>query len=305
VLKDRYPNFKSVSIRSSGDPEEIRGQDNPLGITIPGMVDVYVRMSYALSTTSVLINGSRIVGGPNNNKWQVVIPADKVPGFYKVLSIVKSASSDSGTESFSSVSYSYDSTQYERKNNVTTTEQARFSKYQTCTVIFDYPDTTSSTLDFDVTFLYQPQISEVQDLFLNDKERVPCADYLVKGVVPCNTSIKLKLVKKNSLDTIDVTAIKSDIFNYVNGLPIGESISASKIVDICHNYNIKRVDLPVVMNGSILVPYSNKDEVVYISGTDTLEIPDLPEKGITPFTTTFFINYFDEKGNETIGVETA
>jgi hypothetical protein len=59
------------------------------------------------------------------------------------------------------------------------------------------------------------------------------------------------------------------------------------------------------MNGSILVPYSNKDEVVYISGTDTLEIPDLPEKGITPFTTTFFINYFDEKGNETIGVETA
>lgn len=304
VMRDRYPNFRAVSVISTGDPEEIRGKENPLGITTPGMVDVYARMSYALATVTQTLTGNKITSGPNNGKWQVDVKATDVPGFYKVSSIVKNASNEAGTEAFTSVTYGYDSTLYARKNSVASAQQARFSKYQTCTVIFPYSGGSATTLQFDVTFLYQPQISEIQDLFLNDSERIPCADYLVRGIVPCNTSISLKLIKNSSLDAVDVKAIKADIFNYVNGLNIGEPVSASKIVDICHNYNIKRVDLPVFMTGSIFVPYSATDEVIYISGTDTLEVPQVPAKGVTPNTTAFFVNYFDENGNESIGVET-
>lgn len=305
VLKDRYPNFKSVAVRSSGDPEEIRGKENPLGITIPGMVDVYVRMSYALATVTATFTGNKLLSGDNAGKWQIDVNATSVPGFYKVLSIVKSASNEAGTAEFVNVAYGYDTALYERKNSVTSTEQARFSKYQTCSIIFDHTEAVATSVPFDVTFLHQPQIAEIQDLFLNDAERIPCADYLVKGVVPCNVSINLKLVKNNSFDTLDTTAIKSAIFSYINGLSIGEPVSASKIIDICHNYNIKRVDLPIIMNGTIFVPYSNTDELVYISSTDTLEIPNMPARGVTANTSAFFINYFDENGSETIGVEAA
>ena len=304
VLKDKYPNFRLAAVRGIGDPEEIRGSNNPFGIVLPGMVDVYVRMSYALSTVVITLPGNRIMSGPDEGQWQLDIPADAVPGFYKVVSIVKHQSNEAGTQTFHNIAYGYDTSLYEKKNNINSVQEARFSKYQTCSLRFGY-GSTDPTDQFDVTFLYQPQLADIQAEFLNNAERVPCADYLVKAIVPCNVSVNVKLVKNNSLDSIDVASIKSDIFNYINGLPIGESVSASRIVDICHNYGIKRVDLPVVMKGSIFVPYSLTDEVIYISGTDTLDIPNLPDKGVTPYTTSFFVNYTDENGLDQIGVEAA
>ncbi len=299
VLKDRYPSFKSVSVRGAGDVEMVRGKNNLIGLASPGFADVYVRNAFSLPTKTVTLSGEKISSSPDI--WSITIPATTVPGFYKIVSIVKKGSNEVGTQKFNSVVYGYDNTNYSKKNNVNNAIEARFSKYQTCVVTFEYTS-SGSLADFDVTFLYQPQIEEMQDIFLSDSERIPCADYLVKAIVPCNVAIKLKLVKTNELDTsVDIANIKTDIFNYVNSLRIGEALSASKLVDICHNYPIKRVDLPVQLSGTIIVPY-NLDESLYISNTDILEIPNRPDKGVTNFTTSFFLNYFDEKGTETIGI---
>jgi hypothetical protein len=304
MLKDNYPGFRSVSVRGIGDPEDIRGANNPFGITVPGMVDVYVRMTDSLPTTTIQLTGSLITSGPNTGYWQIQIPADAVPGFYKVISIIRHGGSEAGTQTFRSVTYNYDDALYIKKNVVNSVQEARFTKYQAATVVFAYPSTNAIEV-FDVTFLYQPSVADVQANFLDDAKRIPCADYLVKGIVPCNVSVKVRIVKKSALDTVDINAIKADIFKYVNGLTIGESISASKIVDICHNYDIKRVDLPVILKGSVIAPFSSTDSTIYISGTDTLVIPNNSSVGVTPYTTAFFINYFDENGNEAISVETA
>jgi hypothetical protein len=104
-------------------------------------------------------------------------------------------------------------------------------------------------------------------------------------------SLNLALFKINPTDTeasINIPQMKQDIFNYVNTIPFGESLYASKIVEICHNYPIKRVDLPISMSGLI---YGVDGSTQLISNSDVLTIPTNLTAGVTPKTTAYFIDY--------------
>jgi hypothetical protein len=301
VLKDHFPNFKSTAITGIGSPEETRGKTNPLNIALPGMVDVYIRMSDALPSQSVALTGTCLGSG----QWSIAIPATSVPGFYDVASVTTSGGGIVGSQDFT-LAYGYDTTSYANKNSIASAQEARFTRYQTCTVVINNYKTSASagaTETFSLELVYQPNISDVQTLFLDEDNRIPCADYLVKGIVPCNVSVNLVLVKSSSLDTLDTTPIKAEIFNYINSQPIGGTIDASQIVKICHKYNIKRVDLPVKLKGAISIPTSVTGEKLFIEDADSLQIPARADLGITGNTTAFFINYFDENGVETIGIK--
>jgi hypothetical protein len=181
----------------------------------------------------------------------------------------------------------------ERNNEISTDIDARFSKYQTAAITFNYEAPTNVTeLDFELHVLGQPNLLEMQNLLLIDNQRLVCADYLVKAVVPCLVSLQIKLVKKSAIDTfesLNLQQLKKDIFNYVNTIPFGEHLYASNIIKLCHNYNIKRVDLPIAMSGQILAPDGT---VVYLTSDDALPIPyDIP-RGISPKTTNYFIDYY-------------
>jgi hypothetical protein len=76
---------------------------------------------------------------------------------------------------------------------------------------------------------------------------------------------------------------------YVNSIPFGEELQASSIVDICHNYNIKRVDLPIEMTGVILCPDGS---TITLVDNDVLTIPTVLDKGVTPKTALYFIDYY-------------
>ena len=300
ILQSQYPTFESVSLVSTGDPEQIRGTDNPFGIVLPGMVDVYIRMCFAIPTVTTTLQGTYDSGSA---LWTINVPAETVPGFYTVTSVTPYGTDTTGSLVIENIAYGYESALYATKNIVTSTEQARFSKYQTAVITFPYVS-DATTANFNVTFLAQPNIAEIQSLFLDPATRIPCADYLVKSVVPCNVSIDINLIKKSPLDNIDadVQNMTIDIFNYINGLEIGKSVNASQIIDICHNYNILRVDLPIIMKGSIFSPYSTTDQIIYISDSDVLAIPYLPELGVTPNNSAFFINYTNTVGNSTINI---
>lgn len=301
TLKERFTGFKAASVVGIGDPELKRASNNIFGMTLPGKADVYVRTSSVVQTKVITVEGSLIVGGTYDGKWKIDLDSSVVPGMYRVLSIIQTKGDLLGTQNFISVTYGQETDVNDKLNDFTDDADARFTKYQTCSVIFEYPS-VESTDTFDVTIAYQPYIDEIQSLFLDSDIRIPCADYLVKAVVPCSVSVYVKLVKKPGADDIPVSSIKQDIYTYINSLEMGEDIDVSRIIDICHNYNIRRVDLPVTLRGTILVPYSTTDETVLITGTDTLEIPYLPEKGITKATTAFFTNYYDD-GTESIGIE--
>ena len=138
----------------------------------------------------------------------------------------------------------------------------------------------------------------MQDMLLSESSRLACADYLVKAVVPCEVSLNIKLLKKRPIDTYDslkLSGLKADIFKYINTIPFGEDLQASNIVDICHNYDIKRVDLPIKMTGLILCPDGTNIE---LSGEDVLPLPNLPAKGVTPKTTLYFVDYYRQTAGQ-------
>lgn len=298
VLKEKFPTVKQVSVIGANDAELLRAKNNLFGFAVPGMADVYVRTTESLETKQLTVEGSRKSAG----EWTLTIPADAAPGFYKVLSIIAVDLDAVGTYVFNKVTYTRSvSDAQKRINNIYSAAEARFTKYQGCTVDFAYSSSALKS-NFYVTVLHQPYIDEIQDLFLSDNERVACADYLVKSVIPCNVSISLRLLKKGITDTIPEQKIKQDIHSYINNIPFGEELNVSKIIDICHNYNIKRVDLPITVKGVIIVPNTTEDEYLTIEGADTLAIPTVVEKGISPQTTAFFVNYFDSKGEDNISI---
>jgi hypothetical protein len=183
-------------------------------------------------------------------------------------------------------------------------QEARFTKYQTCDISFDPSDVLSAGVevyDFDVVVSLQPNITEIQDLFLTSSERIVCADYLIKGAVPCYITVDLKVYKKNALSVIPLETLKQDIFNYVNSLKFGENLNVSEIIKICHKYDISHVKLPVTVNGDI---YSQDSSVISISSRDVLEIPTNLAKGVSPKTTAFVIDYFKTPGSSIINSQT-
>lgn len=291
-LKELYPDLQDVSIVGVASPELTRHKQNIFGISTLGMADVYIRTAKGLSTISLTKQGTLQTDG----SWLVTIDREDAPGFYRVLTIVPSDKEDIGTLPFTQ-SFDYSVANLPVSNTINSIQEARFSYYQTCDVGITYSPLGSFDGKFNLLLSYQPHIQEIQELFLSNAERIICADYLVRAAVPCYVSLAIKLYKKNSTDTIDTAAIKKDIYDYVNSLNFGDSLYASNIVNICHKYDIRRVELPVKLIGQI---YSTNSTVIDITNTDVLEIPNNPAAGITKNTTVFIIDYFRKTEDNTL-----
>lgn len=292
-FKESFEGFQTLSVCGANDAEMTRSRQNILGISTFGKADVYVRSSLGLQTGSFIKKGTLI--SPQENLWRIMIDNIDAPGFYYIQSIIPKVTDISfgGTLVIKSTDFNYSLYYNQRNNEISSKEEARFSKYQTATVIFNYEAPSGVTnLDFEIHVIGQPNILAMQDMLLLDSQRIACADYLVKAVVPCLVSLDIKLVKKSPVDTfesLNLQQLKKDIFNYINTIPFGEQLYASNIVNICHDYNIKRVDLPIEMAGQVLAPDGT---VNYITSNDALPIPYDLNHGVSPKTTAYFIDYY-------------
>jgi hypothetical protein len=307
-LETNFSNFQDAYIADTSSPLLTRSKSNPLGYKIPGCVDVWVKDGVSIPYVTFNVVGTSYSAGV----WTVPIPASAAPGFYRVDNVTLQGAPSTGYLPFNIASYNYNS----GPNLLTCAYDARFTVYQTCTLNVNYPVSTP-TPTFTIQCIAIPDLTAMQGYFLNDNTRIPCSDYLVKGIVPCMVSVNLSLVQNNAGDITpaNITALQAAIFNYVNGLGSGEPVAASQIVNLCHQYPIARVDLPVVLNGTILAPsftpvtpYATSgpynDNNIQITGTDYLQIPNLPTQGVMPSNTMFFINYFDQYGNPQININT-
>jgi hypothetical protein len=301
VLKINFPTLKNISVVGSNDPELVRNKANLFGISTFGMADVYIRTSDSIETTTIAMTGTRV----DSSTWQIVINKSTVPGFYRVVSVTPTSPGSTGTYVIKTTSYGYQADSTTRNNFINVPSDARLTKYQTCTLTFEATNIAASTTTttFNVLISYSPLVQDIQDYLISDQNRVACADYLVKAVIPCEVSLQLNLFRKFPLDEVPVSSIKRDIFSYINNLTFGEDLVISKIIDICHNYNIKRVDLPIEVSGTILIPGVSKDQSILITGEDSLSIPTVLDKGISKNTTAFFVNYLKEDGQtDNIGI---
>lgn len=288
-LATQFPNFQDVYLADLNSPVNTRSLSTPLGIKVPGCVDVWVKDGVTLQYTTFAASSASYIG---NNTWTLTLPSTAL-GFYRIDNV----QTTTGALLPFITNYGYTTG---GPNVLNTAIDARFSIYQTATLTVTAPYQTPAPV-FNVTALIAPDLAAMQALFLNESYRIPCADYLVKGIVPCLVSLNISLILNNPGDTIDTTSLQADIFNYINGLGSGEVIAVSQIVKLCHNYNINRVDLPLIVNGTILSPTTN-DNNIMISGTDFLQIPYLPSQGVIPENTMFFITYFDDQGNQNINI---
>jgi hypothetical protein len=298
-IKQLYPSFQTLSVVGANDPEMLRSKQNLLGISTFGKADVYVRTSVGPELRSAVVTGTK--QGPG--KWLLELDSSFCAGFYRLASILPAVDeiSISGTLLTSNISYGHRRFMGLRNNEINNSTEARFTKYQTARIEFDYdelpnlpivPGQPLPTKEFEVTTIYQPHIEEIQNLLLLDAERFACADYLVKAVLPCFVSLDLTVVKKHTTDTYDslkLNKLKQDIFTYINTIPFGEDLYVSKIVDLCHNYDIARVDLPVILKGDI---FCNDGTLLTITDTDYLTIPTDIQKGVSKMTTLYFTDYY-------------
>lgn len=299
-IKQQYPSFQTLSVVGANDPEMLRSKQNVLGISTFGKADVYVRTSIGPELKTAIVTGKKI----QNGKWVIELDNSFCSGFYRLSSIlpVVDDMSISGTLLTTNITYGYRQFIGMRNNEINNTLEARFSKYQTTRVEFSYNETPNlivapgqpilPTKEFEITAIYQPYIEEIQNLLISDNERFACADYLVKAVLPCFVSLDIPIVKKQSTDTYDslrLNKLKQDIFTYINTIPFGEDLYASRIIDLCHNYDIARVDLPVVLKGDI---FCNDGSIITITDTDYLSIPTNIAKGVSKMTTLYFTDYY-------------
>lgn len=307
VLQDTFPGFQSVYLADHNDPLNLRGSNNPLGLKLPGCVDVYLRNSVSLQNHTFTMSGNYEGGGIYTLP---ITPSSQngAYGFYKVLSVqVHDPGVTDGSAIMAPFSALYGrlNTTY---NSIHTIKEARFSVYQTSTVRVTYtPVDENNPPTFDVTVLLPANLKAVQDLLNAEATRLPNADYLAKGVIPCVVSVYASLVVNNPT-TFDIVALKSDIFNYINSLSVGQPIAVSKIINLCHKYDVLQVRMPVVLKGTMIVPnHTNNsggvnDYTVALDGTDTLSIPDLPEYGANKNNTAFFTNYYTADAQEGINI---
>jgi hypothetical protein len=290
-VSDLYPNLQDVSVVTTSDPEMFRNKQNILGISTLGTADVYLRTSVGLETLSIQKTAIKI----SDTTWSMSFDYKEAAGFYRIISILPENSGLTGTLEFETV-FNYDNSIFKDTNLLNNKYEARFTKYQTAEVTFTFDE---SVYDlpikgigeeglFSVLVTYQPNIADIQDLFLTN--RILCADYLVKAMLPCFVSIDLKLERNNSFGSFPTDLLKQDIYKYINGLKIGEDLQASKIVDLCHNYDVKRVKLPIKLSGEI---FTNKDTIININSKDVLSIPSNYSLGVSKKTTGFIVNYFN------------
>ena len=303
-LASTYPNFQSAHIEDAASPVNLRSLNTVLGINVPSCVDVYIKNSITIPNITFQAVGTWVAVDNVNQipaHWEFNVANTVAPGFYRVLHVTNAADTGLTYLKFQTI-YGGTST----TNLIPNAASARYSVYQTATIrVFDLPY-SSSAPTFNVTVMAPPNLQDIQASFLDEGNRIPCGDYVAKGVIPCLVSMNISLVRKNSTDVINTVALQGDIFNYINGLVVGQPIAVSQIVNLCHKYNVARVDLPIVLNGRILAPYQSSTSVVdydvIVAGTDFLSISDNIAKGITSQNTMFFVSYFNADGTQNINI---
>ena len=295
-LTNNFPGFQNCTVVGAGDPLMIRCKENLFGIATNGQADIYTRTSVGPSTITVTLQGIKLSTGI----WQITIPNTACPGFYFIKGIlptpVNNLVNSAGTLVINSVIYGYSPINTTRNNFIGSITDARFSSYQNAVVNLQYTESPNlangSTLNFDITFYYQPNILPIQQVFLADATRPPNSDNLVKACVPCFCTLQMTLAKINSTDTftsLNLANLQQAIFNYINTIPIGGNVAASQIISLSMGYNIQRVELPILLTGTIYTP-TGINEV--ITSNDELVIPTDLTNLISPTNVQYFIDYF-------------
>lgn len=274
--QDDFATIMNLSVIGCGDTEMTRDQHGLCPISHGGKVDIHVRPQAQLQTTSETVTASYVEQGSGGGIWQFSLEAATCPGFYRVKSVSLPSSNSTG---FEQVSMSLGIAELEETDpDITTVAEAAFTAYQTATIRFLDTTTPTSGLTAGDTAEYVadieglPLISELQD-FCNDRDNGgPTNDTLVRAAIPCLLSMSFILYKPAQSATIDQTAIKTALADYVNTLGFTNRVYCASLLHVISSnlpggVNAGRVELTGML-------YPPGDDPVLIRSFDVLEVTE-------------------------------
>jgi len=314
MIKDEtaFSGVTDVSVIGMADAEMKRDQHSILPISLGGRSDIYVRSAQTPTTTTKQITATfvseatdSVTGACVGGTWQFGANAIDVPGFYEVsrVALTTALVTDTGYE-VTSIVRDYDLGTADDAPDITSAQEAAFSKYQTAIIQFLDTDTDVSAavagttqVEYDVTFSHMPLIADLQDFCGGREVRNPAGDVLVKGAVPCFLSVNFTIKKPSTASNPNLEAIQDALALEVNSLGFAGRLHASRVTDTVSSFLTNSLALSDIdMFGRIVSPDGTD---VFIRDDDVLEVPNQPDDLVTAQTVIFIL----ERGNIGITIE--
>ena len=293
LINGQFPGTKSATT-GFGDAEMVRDTHNPLGMSTGSMVDVWVNTQPALASKAFTAIGTLL--NSTQKLWELQVPATEVAGLYQVTGVRPTGNAGQlivPGQDIRGYSVDFDA---DYVPMIGAAIEAGFSPVQTVTVRFTDTLTNhvalanGATQEYEVRASYQPLVQEISN-FLTAADRVgPEVNVLVRGAVPCVTSISLnvRLLDADFEQDIDVDGIKSAIINRVYNIGFGYgTLSSSFIMDIIHDYLTGRSDVgatTVTIRGDIVAPNGQR---LFLQDDQEIKIPERPDLQVSSKTTVF------------------
>lgn len=298
----RFAGTVADSIIGFGDAEMLRDAHSVFPGSMGGRGDWYVRTA-ELPQRTTLTKTARLASidsATGYGIWELSIGSDDAPGYYDVVQVIPGdVSNVAGTYAVLTDTRSVVTAGSTFVPDITTAEEAAYSRYQASVVTFLDTDTSSaglvvgtSTKTYSVTLRAMPLISEAQELANSRSARNYGGDILVRAPIPCFLRVSFDLETSPGVATPDTDAIKSALAQAVNRFGFTGKLPASYLAEVIHNViGGDRVFLSAIdMFGCIRQP----DQTLrYIRATDILNIPDDFTQAVSGRTTAFFLDPAD------------
>lgn len=303
--QDEFKNIKHISVVGFGEPEQKRDQHSLIPISGGGRVDLYVQTARELQKVQNIMTAVYIGPSASGTIWQIIIPKDVTPGFYDIYKIAPISDIQSAGYEIISYTRGYNFSNVDYAPDIVNMVEAEFTRFKTATLRFidtEKTDTTNlvpgqTSATYAVTVRALPFIGALQDFVSSRDIRSQSSDIVVKAAVPCFTTINFKILKKANEADPDLVAIKKEVVDAIADIGFSGSLHASTISNAAHKHltsgqAVGKID----MFGKILRP---DGAVAYLRDFSKLEIPNDPERLVTPKTTVFLTTEEDVS----IGVE--
>lgn len=297
LLLDEFSNVQATSQVGFGDPEMLRDRDNIFETSNGGKADIYVRTA-DYPTEARYTKTATYLG---DGLWQLTIDRDTAPGFYLVTAVVsKGLTSFSGSLLVTSEERGLDLTlETDWAQRIDGLVQGAYSRYQTAIIRFEDDSdvdglvANQSTREYDVFIMSIPDIKGINDLTIDRDRRPPGGDYLPRAAVPAIMSCELLVQIRPGATQPTAAAIAQAVASRVNSLGFRTGrVQSALLIDAAMGVIESRgsaVVTPLAMAAVIYPPDTAPAGSIYLNDNDELLIPNLPDRGVSQRTTTFYL----------------
>ena len=297
LFREELPTLRAVSQVGLGDPEMLRDRHNIFAMSNGGKADLYVQTADVPNEIK-LVKECTYIG---DQEWQFTILRDDAPGFYLVTAVVE--------KDLTNFQGSLEITDEVRGTDLTKETdwvqqiedgqlESAYSRYQTAVVKFTDPTTADNVavgtkVEYDVYVSVMSDIKLLNDLTVERGRRPEGGDYLVRAAVPAYMSVSLLVLQRSGTQTPDSDAIKQAVASRINSLGFSTGrIDSALVIDAAMGALETRgtaVIQPLDMQAFIYPPDTVPLGRLWLRDPNLLEIPDLPERGVTQRTTVFYL----------------